>query len=98
MLADATGMASSTSRSRCGKSTVASASSDELGTRLIGCGCRVPLPGGGQRRRRNHGSQPQGDLVLRGCRLWAAAAWRRLVTPSLRRMFDTWTLAVFSLM
>ncbi len=32
-------------------------------------------------------------------RLWAAvAAWRRLVTPSLRRMLETWTLAVFSLM
>jgi hypothetical protein len=32
-------------------------------------------------------------------RLWAAAAaWRRLVTPSLRRMLETCTLAVFSLM
>jgi hypothetical protein len=43
-------------------------------------------------------SQPQGRSVLRGVAAGAAAAaWRRLVTPSLRMMFDTCTLAVFSL-
>ena len=44
---------------------------------------------------------PKGKEIqfFRMWRLWAAAAaWRRLVTPSLRRMLDTCTLAVFSLM
>jgi uncharacterized protein len=43
--------------------------------------------------------QRQGVLFLGAERWWAAAAaCRRLVTPSLRRILDTCTLAVFSLM
>jgi len=43
--------------------------------------------------------QPKGEQIqsVGAERLWAAACMR-LVTPSLRRILDTCTLAVFSLM